>query len=64
MGGFWFGYSAWLNGVFLGSSQGNVTVSETLDTWSIPNGTLITGVDNVLVVLQGNSDCCINRRRC
>lgn len=53
MGGFWFGYSAFLNGVFLGSSQGNITVSETVNTWSIPNGTLVAEEDNVLVVLQG-----------
>uniref|UniRef100_A0A8H7XSU3 Beta-galactosidase domain-containing protein n=1 Tax=Psilocybe cubensis TaxID=181762 RepID=A0A8H7XSU3_PSICU len=31
--GFAGGYSAWLNGVFLGSSQGNSTVSFTTDTW-------------------------------
>lgn len=51
-GGFAFGFSAWFNGVFLGSSQGNSTVSQTSVTWSIPNGTLAVGKDNVLVVLQ------------
>ncbi|KAJ7589475.1 glycoside hydrolase family 35 protein [Mycena floridula] len=51
--GFAGGYSAWLNGVFLGSSQGNATVSLSSDTWSIPAGTVKTGAaDNVLVVLQ------------
>ncbi|KAH8833226.1 glycoside hydrolase family 35 protein [Flagelloscypha sp. PMI_526] len=51
-GGFAFGYTAWLNSVFLGSNQGNATVSETTDTWTIPNGTLKVGEDNVLVVLM------------
>ncbi|KAG9081614.1 hypothetical protein FS749_007538 [Ceratobasidium sp. UAMH 11750] len=51
-GGFAFGFSAWFNGVFLGSSQGNATVSQTAVTWSIPNNTLAIGKDNVLVVLQ------------
>lgn len=53
-GGFAFGYSAFLNGVFLGSNQGNSTVSMTTDIWSIPNNTLKAG-DNVLTVIQGSS---------
>ncbi|KAK7686364.1 hypothetical protein QCA50_010588 [Cerrena zonata] len=51
-GGFAFGYSAFLNGVFLGSNQGNATVSQTSDTWPFPDGALKTGEDNVVVVLQ------------
>ncbi|KAG9102571.1 hypothetical protein FRC06_001765 [Ceratobasidium sp. 370] len=51
-GGFAFGFSAWFNGVFLGSSQGSATVSQTTVTWSIPNNTLAIGKDNVLAVLQ------------
>ncbi|KAF7297824.1 Beta-galactosidase [Mycena kentingensis (nom. inval.)] len=34
--GFGGGYSAWLNGVFLGSSQGNSTVSLSTDVWTFP----------------------------
>ncbi|TFK39704.1 glycoside hydrolase family 35 protein [Crucibulum laeve] len=52
--GFAGGYSAWLNGVFLGSSQGNSTVSMTTDTWTIPTNTLHVGSDNVFVVVQAN----------
>ncbi|KAL1742367.1 glycoside hydrolase family 35 protein [Schizophyllum fasciatum] len=52
MGGFAFGYTAWLNGVFLGSGQGNSTVSELNDTWPVPEDTLRVGEDNVLVILQ------------
>ncbi|KAI5890378.1 glycoside hydrolase family 35 protein [Schizophyllum commune H4-8] len=52
MGGFAFGYTAWLNGVYLGSGQGNSTVAESNSTWSIPDNTLKAGEDNVLVVLQ------------
>ncbi|KAG6811873.1 hypothetical protein H0H92_005449 [Tricholoma furcatifolium] len=47
------GYSAWLNGIFLGSSQGNSSVSLTTDTWSIPEDALQVGSDNVFVILQG-----------
>lgn len=52
-GGFAFGYSAFLNGIFLGSSQGNATTSVTSDTWTIPNDTLRVAHDNVLTVIQG-----------
>ncbi|KAF8892186.1 glycosyl hydrolases family 35-domain-containing protein [Infundibulicybe gibba] len=50
--GFAGGYSAWFNGVFLGSSQGSPTVSMTTDTWKIPSGSLRTGKDNVFVIIQ------------
>ncbi|KAJ7288517.1 glycoside hydrolase family 35 protein [Mycena rebaudengoi] len=45
-------YSAWLNGVFLGSSQGNSTVSLSTDSWAIPNDALRAGQVNVLVVFS------------
>ncbi|KAJ3760155.1 glycoside hydrolase family 35 protein [Lentinula raphanica] len=50
--GFAGGYSAWLNGVFLGSSQGNATVSLSTDIWTFPDGALKPETENVLVVLQ------------
>ncbi|KAJ3994765.1 glycoside hydrolase family 35 protein [Lentinula boryana] len=50
--GFAGGYSAWLNSVFLGSSQGNATVSLSTDVWIFPDGALKTGMENVLVVFQ------------
>ncbi|KAH9479184.1 putative beta-galactosidase C [Psilocybe cubensis] len=50
--GFAGGYSAWLNGVFLGSSQGNSTVSFTTDTWKVTSSMLRVGRDNVFVILQ------------
>ncbi|KAJ3902306.1 glycoside hydrolase family 35 protein [Lentinula edodes] len=50
--GFAGGYSAWLNGAFLGSSQGNATVSLSTNVWPFPDGALKVGADNVLVVLQ------------
>ncbi|KAJ3852093.1 glycoside hydrolase family 35 protein [Lentinula lateritia] len=52
--GFAGGYSAWLNGAFLGSSQGNATVSLSTNVWPFPDGALKVGADNVLVVLQAN----------
>lgn len=52
-GGFAFGYSAFLNGVFLGSNQGNATVSLTTDSLPIPAGSLRVAQDNVLTVIQG-----------
>lgn len=51
--GFAGGYTAWLNGVFLGSGQGNATVSLSENVWPIPNDTLRVGTDNVLLVVQG-----------
>jgi hypothetical protein len=53
IGGFGFGYSAFLNGVFLGSNQGSATVFQTTDVWSVPANTLQIGKDNVLTVIQG-----------
>jgi hypothetical protein len=50
--GFAGGYSTWLNGVFLGSSQGNATISLSTDSWPIPSGTLRVGQTNVLIVFQ------------
>ncbi|TCD69623.1 hypothetical protein EIP91_006848 [Steccherinum ochraceum] len=51
-GGLVFGYSAFLNGVFLGSSPGSTTASVVNNIWQIANGTLRVGQDNVLTVLQ------------
>lgn len=51
--GFAGGYSAWINGVFLGSSQGSPTVSVTTDTWNLTSSMLRVGRDNVFVILQG-----------
>ncbi|KAJ7212285.1 glycoside hydrolase family 35 protein [Mycena pura] len=53
--GFAGGYSTWLNGVFLGSSQGSTTVSSSTDSWAIPNGALRVNQTNVLVVFQANA---------
>ncbi|KAK0438054.1 glycoside hydrolase family 35 protein [Armillaria borealis] len=53
--GFAGGYTAWLNGVFLGSGQGNSTVSLSEDSWAIPANTLQVGKDNVLVVVQDHT---------
>ncbi|KAF8972779.1 glycoside hydrolase family 35 protein [Flammula alnicola] len=50
--GFAGGYSAWLNGLFLGSSQGSPTVSMTMDNWSVNSSMLRIGNDNVFVILQ------------
>lgn len=50
--GFAGGYTAWLNGVFLGSSQGNATVSLSSDSWGIPSDTLRVNQPNVLVIFQ------------
>ncbi|ETW78704.1 glycoside hydrolase family 35 protein [Heterobasidion irregulare TC 32-1] len=54
-GGYGFGYSAFLNGVFLGSNQGNASVSMTTDSWKIPSSTLQIGKDNVVVVIQDHT---------
>lgn len=51
--GFAGGYSAWLNGAFLGSSQGSPTVSMTTNTWTVPANNLRVGEDNVFVIIQG-----------
>jgi hypothetical protein len=55
-GGFAFGYSAFLNGVFLGSNQGTPSVSLTTDVWTIPDDILMAGEDNVLTVFQGKRE--------
>ncbi|TDL23439.1 glycoside hydrolase family 35 protein [Rickenella mellea] len=54
-GGVAFGYSVWFNGHFLGSRPGNVSQSESSDTWNIPSGTLSVGKDNVLTVFQAHA---------
>ncbi|KAH8093824.1 glycoside hydrolase family 35 protein [Cristinia sonorae] len=51
-GGLVFGYSAFLNGVFLGSGQGTTTSSIASNVWEIPQGSLRVGKDNVLTILQ------------
>ncbi|KAI0765993.1 glycoside hydrolase family 35 protein [Irpex lacteus] len=51
-GGLAFAYSAFLNGVFLGSSVGAASVSQTTDVWTFPEGALRNGSDNVLTVVQ------------
>lgn len=51
--GFAGGYSAWLNGIFLGSSQGDATTSLTTTRWMIPTNSLRVSSDNVFVILQG-----------
>ncbi|KAF9048348.1 glycoside hydrolase family 35 protein [Hymenopellis radicata] len=53
--GFAGGYTAWSNGVFLGSGQGNSTVSLSDDSWPISNGMLRAGADNVLLVVQDHT---------
>ncbi|KAJ7164663.1 glycoside hydrolase family 35 protein [Mycena crocata] len=53
--GFAGGYSAWLNGIFLGSSQGTATISLSTDSWAIPNDTLRINQSNVLVVFQDHT---------
>ncbi|TFK71435.1 glycoside hydrolase family 35 protein [Pluteus cervinus] len=53
--GFAGGYSAWLNGVFLGSSQGNSSISMTSNNWTIPTNTLRVGRDNVFTVLMDHT---------
>ncbi|TKA82558.1 hypothetical protein B0A55_01201 [Friedmanniomyces simplex] len=50
IGGVASGWSAWLNGVFLGSVLGNVTLSETNAT--LPFGNATTSGENVLFVIQ------------
>lgn len=57
--GFAGAYSAWLNGVFLGSGlEGNATTSLSTNMWTFPPNTLKIGdEDNVLVVVQGSSLC-------
>ncbi|KAK4569364.1 hypothetical protein LTR86_003127 [Recurvomyces mirabilis] len=51
IGGTSSGWSAWLNGIFLGSSLGNVTLSETNATLSFPTNSTVSG-ENVLFIIQ------------
>ncbi|KAK0354835.1 hypothetical protein LTR59_008989 [Friedmanniomyces endolithicus] len=51
IGGVASGWSAWLNGVFLGSTLGNVSLSETNATLSFGNATTTAG-ENVLFIIQ------------
>ncbi|KAF9269213.1 glycoside hydrolase family 35 protein [Marasmius fiardii PR-910] len=53
--GFAGGYSAWLNGVFLGSAQGSSTVSSSTNVWTFPSGSLKAGGENVIVVVQDHT---------
>lgn len=53
IGGAYSGWSAWLNGVFLGSTFGNASLSETNATLTFGNATRASG-ENVLLVLQDN----------
>ncbi|KAL9713437.1 hypothetical protein Ac2012v2_003047 [Leucoagaricus gongylophorus] len=61
--GFAGGYSAWLNGQFLGSAQGSSSVSLINNTWTIPNGSLRIEQDNVFVIVQGVCLSRLNRPR-
>ncbi|KAG7094115.1 hypothetical protein E1B28_007729 [Marasmius oreades] len=53
--GFAGGYSAWLNGIFLGSSQGSSTISVSSDVWTFPTGSVKAGRENVIVVVQDHT---------
>ena len=55
IGGFGFAYSAFLNGHFLGSGQGNSTVYQITSVWDVSEDMLRVGQDNVLTVIQGMS---------
>lgn len=50
---FGFAYSAFLNGHFLGSGQGNSTVAQLTNIWDVMETILKIGEDNVLTVIQG-----------
>ncbi|KAK5108541.1 hypothetical protein LTR62_008197 [Meristemomyces frigidus] len=53
IGGTSSGWSAWLNGVFLGSTLGNTTLSATNATLAFPpNATVNSGDENILFILQ------------
>lgn len=43
----------------MGSAQGSPSVSVTTNTWTIPNGSLRVGQDNVFVIVQGSCSCSI-----
>ncbi|KAK7462971.1 hypothetical protein VKT23_007552 [Stygiomarasmius scandens] len=46
------GYSAFLNGVFLGSGQSDASDTLSTDVWTFPDGSLRPGEENVVVVVQ------------
>lgn len=52
IGGVASGWSAWLNGEYLGSALGNTTLSETNATLAFNNITTSSSGDNVIVILQ------------
>jgi hypothetical protein len=54
-GGTAFGFSAWLNGEFIGSWLGLSWIDKEAATFSFSNATLNTQGDNVLVVVMDNS---------
>ncbi|KAI0121127.1 beta-galactosidase B [Xylariales sp. AK1849] len=54
-GGTAFGYSAWLNGDFIGSWLGLSWIDRAAETFSFSNATLATDDDNVLIVVMDNS---------
>lgn len=54
-GGLAFGWTAWLNGEFIGSWYGNSTLGQGNQTLSFNNATLNANGTNVLVVAQDNS---------
>ncbi|KAH7075575.1 glycoside hydrolase superfamily [Paraphoma chrysanthemicola] len=54
-GGLAFGWSAWLNGQFLGSFLGNTSLAAGAMTLSFGNTTLKTNGTNVLLVAQDNT---------
>jgi hypothetical protein len=68
IGGYAFAYSAWLNGVYIGSGQGSSTVGQLTDLWAFPQSALRPGQDNILTVLQDHmgivetSSTCLHMR--
>ncbi|KAL5342425.1 glycoside hydrolase superfamily [Aspergillus crustosus] len=55
-GGIAFGWSAWLNGHFLGSHLGSPSVTQANDTLTFPEDTLTTdGTPNVLLVVHDDT---------
>ncbi|KAI0091585.1 glycoside hydrolase family 35 protein [Irpex rosettiformis] len=51
-GGLAFAYSAFINGVFIGSGGSSASLSMTSDVWTFPEGSMRVGKDNVLTVIQ------------
>lgn len=54
-GGLAFGWTAWLNGEFVGSWYGNTTLGQGNQTLSFNNATLSANGTNVLLIAQDNS---------